>query len=110
MGTDDDLADLRRRAFSRAGTPDDLRRLAELEGPPSADSQSRLEAVPAAPSDPANDGEAPAAVTLPPPRRRGILIAGLVGIALGATIATLGIQLSPRAQPQPLARLAERSG
>jgi hypothetical protein len=97
VGTDDDLAELRRRAFSRDGTPEDLRRLAEREPPPSpapeADIAPAIEPLPDQPDD------AP-----PPPNRagrRGILIAGAVGLAMGATIATLGIQLSPRAEPQP---------
>jgi hypothetical protein len=103
VGTEDDLAELRRRAFSRDGTPDDLRRLAELESPPSAEPEAEFTPEPSPVPEP--PGHAP-----PPPNRpgrRGILIAGVVGAALGATIATLGIQLSPRAQPQPVPTFEE---
>jgi hypothetical protein len=100
VGTDDDLAELRRRAFSRAGTPDDLRRLAELQSPPSPEP----DAQPAPAIEPEQSRPDPVPAPPPPNRsgRRGILVAGVVGVALGATVATLGIQLSPRAQPQPL--------
>lgn len=85
MPADDELERLRRLAYSRAGTPDDLRRLAELERPSSAEPEGVIEDAP------------------PVRRRAGMIVvaavAGLVGAAVGAAVTGV---LTARQEPTVL--------
>ncbi len=88
---DDERAELRRRAFSRAGTDADLRLLAEPEA------LSVPESTPEVPVEPPPIPEQPEPQEerdeAPPSNRRAILLSGAVGLLVGATLATLGILL-----------------
>jgi hypothetical protein len=106
VGGDDELADLRRRAFSRDGTAEDLRRLAELETPAATPVAEEM-AEPEPPAETVVDAVAPRPAITARSRLRGILLAGAVGITLGATAATLGIQFAPRTEPTPAPTIGE---
>jgi hypothetical protein len=88
---DDEHAELRRRAFSRAGTDADLRRLAELQAlsMPDLTPEVPVEQRPA--PEPPEPREEPDEAR--PSNRRVILLSGAVGLLVGATLATLGILL-----------------
>lgn len=104
-----ELDALRRRAYSRSGTADDLRRLAELEPTPG----DRRDESPVRHDPPAQERIDPGHDDPPEPgriapRRRPVLIAATAGVVAGATIATLGILL-PRADDpaiEPIPRAA----
>lgn len=102
MADDAELTRLRRVAYSRTGTPDDLRRLAELEGQSASDAdvpipraetapESELVPEPAPPSEPASPAVSGS--------RRPLLIAALVGVVVGAAATALVGVAIDRAQP-----------
>lgn len=97
MEPEDELAELRRRAYSRDGTAEDLRRLAEREIAPAAPPES--EPAEERRVDAEEHVDAAPTVVGTGPRRRTVVLAVVVGMAVGATIATLGIQLAPRDEP-----------
>ena len=92
---DDELERLRRVAYSRTGTPDDLRRLAELEHPP-------VDALAGAAEEPHDVAhEKLGAVRR---RRRGIVVTAAVAAVIGAVAGSIvtGVLLprEPGVQPE----------
>lgn len=104
----DELEALRRRAYSRGGTADDLRRLAELESwltvetvseplPESAE-KAGPESLP--PESVPSDGSSPAPSR--PRRVRAVLAAGVVGAVAGAAITAALLWPTPSTAPEPV--------
>ncbi len=108
---DDELALLRRRAYSRSGTPEDLRRLAAREArhpievpPEPRGSEFALPVTEPAVTEPAvTEPAEPSPAPPARPRRRPVLLAGAAGILLGATLASLGTLLPRGAEPEEAA-------